>query len=96
MPLSSDGIERQLLRKFHFEPASGTRHDAFTLIINGRRVATTRFSRGRRRVLSDGILRVIAEELHTPSLAFFKGMIECTVSDDEYLAYLRQAGHIKD
>ena len=96
MPLSSDDVLRQLLKKFHFEAAPGTRHDTYTLIINGRRAATTRFSRGRRRTLPDNLLRVMAHEIHAPSLAFFRGMIECTVSNEEYLDHLRQEGHIKD
>lgn len=96
MPLSSDDVLSQLLKKFHFEKASGTRHDTYTLIINGRRAATTRFSRGRRRTLPDSLLRTMAREVHAPSLAFFRDMIECTVSEAAYLEHLRQAGHLQD
>lgn len=96
MPRSSDEIIRQLLRKFHFQLSHDTRHDTYTLFNNGRRVAIIHFSRGRRRMIDDGMMRKMAHELHAPSLAFFKGMIDCTVSNEEYLAHLRQIGRIQD
>ena len=95
MPRSSDDIIRQLMRKFNFQMSHDSRHDTYTLFDNNRRVAIIHFSRGRRRMIDDGMLRKMAQEVHAPSLAFFKGMIDCTVSNEEYLDHLRQIGRIQ-
>jgi hypothetical protein len=96
MPRSSDDVIRQLLRKFFFQPAHGTNHDAYALIIDGRRIATIRFSRGRRRNLDDRMLRIMARELRAPDLAYFKGMLDCTISNGNYLAHLRESGYLSE
>lgn len=47
-------------------------------------------------MFDDGMMRKMAHELHAPLLAFLKGMIDCTVSNEEFLlAHLRQIGRIQ-
>jgi len=66
-----------------------------SLVIDGRKVASTRFSRGHRGVdLGPALLRQIAVQLRlqVEPLKKLHGMVSCSISRDDYIAALRDAG----
>ncbi len=71
----------------------GTKHDAISLIVEGRKVATTRFSRGHAE-LSDSILTMMARQIGV-TLTQLKRMCECTISKDAYIQLLREAKRLE-
>ena len=90
-------LQKALVGKFAFEPVPGARHEAYTLKIGGRRIATTRFSRGlRSEDLGPTLLRQIAGQLRLApgSLSFLRGMVICTKSWENYLQELRDGGFL--
>jgi len=94
MPISKARVRRQLLQKFGFEEVRGSRHEAIAFFYDGQKVATTRFSRGSRREIDDDLLKVMAREVRVSNLSFFKGMIDCPKSLDDYIEKLKQGGYI--
>lgn len=95
MALKRTEVEEKLLHKFGFEPVDGTRHDAVAFFYDGRKIATTRFSRGMKGDVSPDILKAMAEEVRVVTLSYFKEMITCTKSKDDYIRFLREQGWIQ-
>lgn len=92
MPMRKRDLQDSLVQKFGFEEVEGSRHDAVSLIVDGRKVATTRFSRGGSEI-GDAILTMIARQIWVP-LGFLKGMYACTKSREDYLERLRGLGRL--
>lgn len=92
MPIKKRDLRRCFLQKFGFEEVAGSRHEAVALIIGGRKVATTRFSRGHREI-GDKVLTMIAREIGVP-LGYLKRMHDCTRDRSEYLSHLRNTGRL--
>lgn len=94
-PITKSDLQHCLVRKFAFEPVPGSRHEGLSLVIAGRKVASTRFSRGHRGAdLDPGLLRQIALQLRlqVEPLQKLYGMVSCSISRDDYIAALRDAG----
>jgi hypothetical protein len=85
-------LRRCLTKKFGFEPVQGSKHEAVSLVIDGRKVATTRFSRSHREI-SDAILSRIAGQLWV-TLTYLKEMEGCTKGREDYLDHLRREGYL--
>lgn len=92
MTFSKRDIQKRLTQKFKFEPVEGSRHEAFALFQNGKKVATTRFSRGANEPLGDNLLKLMARELGVHRVSFFREMLICTKSQEDYLALLKKNG----
>lgn len=80
------------MRKFGFEEVAGSKHEALSLIVGGRKVATTRFSRSWQDI-DDSILRLIARELWVTAKDL-KQMCDCLISHEQYLQRLRNEGRL--
>lgn len=96
MPLPQKDVRAALIEKFGFEEVKKTNHEGFSLIYGGRKIATTWFSRAAGRTMSDSLLKAMARELRIDQLAFFKEMVICTKSREEYLALLKEKGFIPE
>lgn len=85
MGFSADDIERKLITKFSF--IKSDRHEKghiwYELKLAGLPVIETRISRGKHEQISDDLLSRIAKQLHVRN-PFFRGMIQCTISKEEY------------
>lgn len=93
MAISKNDLRKCLLKKFEFQEVSGSKHEAVSFFVHGKKVATTRFSRSHRD-LSDKILRLIARELWV-QLSDLKEMYRCTKGPDEYVAHLKRNGYLE-
>lgn len=82
MPIPKDRLRTCLIGKFRFEEVPGSKHEALSLFVDGRKVATTRFSRSYSEI-NDTILKMIAREIWV-QLKYLKQMYECTKSRDDY------------
>jgi hypothetical protein len=94
VPLPQRDVKETLLNKFGFVEIQGRKHDGLAFYYMDRRVATTWFSRAPRRDLHDEILKQMAEQVGVHTLNFFKGMIKCSQSLDDYVQRLRDRGII--
>ena len=92
MPITKSDLRRCLVQKFGFSDVSGSKHEALSLIVDGRNVATTRFSRSWNDI-DDSMLRQIARELWSKAQDL-RQMCDCTISRDEYLQKLYREGHL--
>lgn len=93
MAISKNDLRKCLLKKFGFQEVAGSKHEAVSLFVNGKKVATTRFSRSHRD-LSDKTLRLIARELWV-QLSYLREMHGCTKGLDEYLSHLEKYGYLE-
>ena len=95
--ISKADLKRALKQKFGFEPVRGSKHEAFSLVVEGRKVAMTFFSRGARsEVLGPALLRQIGNQLrleHSPTQVL-RDMVGCSVSREQYLRELRERGYL--
>jgi hypothetical protein len=88
-------IKRELMRKFRFEEVSRKRHQAVAFFYGGKKVATMGFSRSSGTNIDDpALLGQMAREVRVGQLRFFKEMIDCTKSYEDYIDRLRQGGCI--
>jgi hypothetical protein len=97
MPLPRDTTEQQLVQKVQMTPRNrkGDDHRFYDLVINGQRVARTKVSRGSGyKTLGDDLVSKMARQLYVPT-PFFRELINCTKSRDEYLGILRDQGRIE-
>lgn len=92
--LTKKEIRTQLKEKFFFEDVKGSKHGAVSLFHNGKKVATTRFSRGGSDDVPDSILGRMAKEIRIVKTKFFKEMIECTKSREAYMEELEKGGFL--
>ncbi len=90
MSIEKNKLRKCLLKKFEFTKSKKKKHRSVSLIINGKKVASTLFS-GSHHTLDDSILALIAKELWV-KLAFLKEMYGCTKSRDNYIEHLRKSG----
>ena len=97
-PITKGALVGALVHKFGFEPyrrKTRAGHEAYTLLIGGRKVATTRFSRQSNPYnIGKPLLRRMATQLRLGSLDVLFGMVACSVSQEEYLAKLRAGGYL--
>jgi hypothetical protein len=96
MPLEKRQVKDQLLNKFGFEPVEGSQYDRIAFFYNGMKIVSTHFSRGAGKDLVDDLLTIMAKEILVYKLGFFKGMIICTKSKDDYINLLKQANYIQE
>ena len=94
MSMRKREIRRTLLRKFSFQEVPGSRHEAVAFYFGNEKIATTRFSRGSGSDIGDDLLAVMAKEVRVCQLRFFREMIDCTRSYDDYVGRLREGGYI--
>jgi hypothetical protein len=84
-----------LIKKFGFSEVQGSKHEAVSLYLEGKKVATTRFSRSaKKKDLDDQILKLIAREIWVQT-NYLKKMVGCKISKDEYLLFLQNNGFTK-
>jgi hypothetical protein len=62
MPMPSRDVRRMLMNKFDFEEVKGSKHDAVAFVFEGKKIATTRFSRAARDI-GDSILKQMAKQV---------------------------------
>jgi len=88
-------LQSCLIGKFGFSQSEGGNHETFTYSIEGRKIATTRFSRGWRKnkPIPKPILSKMANQLWV-NTATLKEMEGCTVGVDDYHDILRQQNKI--
>lgn len=94
MPYSKRRVKRELIRKFGFEEVEGSKHEAIAFYYCGEKVATTRFSRGSVRDIDNNILNFMAKEVRVYRLGFFKDMIDCPKSLEDYINRLKELHYI--
>jgi hypothetical protein len=88
-------MKQTLQGKFHYVEEQETKHDRIAFYYNGKKVATTGFSRGAGPDVDDpSLLAVMAKEVRVNQLSFLRQMIECTRSYDDYIKRLREGGYI--
>ena len=94
MPITKRQFRRCLKRKFGFEEVAGSKHEALSLIVSGKKVATTRFSRSRSgQDIGSTLLSQMAGQLWVNSM-ILQQMYSCDVDRDEYLKLLQQQGRL--
>lgn len=95
MALDRADIEEKLLNKFGFETVPGSNHDAVAFFYENKKIATVRFSRGKKGSnIPDGILTMMSRQAQVNQLGYFKKMIQCTRSKDDYISLLKDRGFI--
>ena len=94
MPFPKREVKSQLLLKFEFVEVEGSNHEAVAFYYEGKKIATTRFSRGSNQDIGDKLLKVMARQVRVETLNFFKKMIECTNSLEDYTERLRELSYI--
>jgi hypothetical protein len=88
-------MKQTLQGKFHYVEEPEAKHDRIAFYHNGKKVATTGFSRGAGPDIGDpSLLAQMAKEVRVNQLSFFKRMIECTRSYDDYIKRLREGRYI--
>ena len=92
MAIDKRKLKKCLTGKFGFVEVGGTNHEAVALIVGGRKVATTRFSRSWDEV-DNSMLTQIAHQIWVDSKAL-KQMYECTMERDAYIERLQQEGYL--
>lgn len=100
MPYRKDNIISVLENKFGFSKVRNSgrnKHDRYAFYHDGKKIATTGFSRGARKNsnIDPALLTMMAREIRVQTLGFFRGMIDCPISLEEYLERLRNQGFIR-
>ena len=93
MEITKKDLQSKLVTKFHFQTVDGSRHEALALFVDGRKVATCRFSRSHRS-LSRQVLTLIARELWVQS-GYLTRMYSCTIGRCDYLQHLQETGKLE-
>ena len=91
MPFNKRDFIATLERKFGFEQVDGSDHDAYAFFYDGRKIATTRFSRSHRDI-DDTLLTQIARQIRVHDRKFLNEMVSCTRSREDFLQRLRDGG----
>ena len=92
MPFKTRDVEDRLVGKFHFSVYDKD-HKVYELYINQRKVVTTKISHGGREI-NDSILAQMAKQVGVKRLSYFKEMMLCTKSSDDYLQELKMNGRL--
>lgn len=92
MIISPKELHDCLVNKFKFDEIKKTKHDALILVVDGRQVAYTQFSRSREDI-RDKMFGMIARQIGVTS-PDLKKMVGCTKSREEYLQSLHQSGYL--
>jgi hypothetical protein len=87
-PYNKDEITSALVGKFGFEQDDRD-HDFYVLGLDGRTVAYTYVSRGRRDRVSENIAFRMMREMRLNTLQQFRDAIDCPLSREEYCEQLR-------
>jgi hypothetical protein len=88
-------IKAKLLGKFKYVADPKSKHDGVTFFYSGTMVAATQFSRGAGPDIDDqDLLSQMAKEVGVFQLGFFKDMISCKKSYDDYVEKLRERGWV--
>lgn len=100
MPLKAGMIVDKLKNKFGFEwvVVNGRNpHERLAFYFEGKKIATTGFSRSFRpnTDIDDTLITPFMREVRVQTAKQFKGMINCTVSLENYISILREQGYIK-
>ena len=93
MPIKKREIERQLISKFGFVQ-SNSDHKKFSFYQDGKLVAMTVLSHNHK-VVTDRLLGQMAKQVGVYRQSFFKEMIECTKSLDDYLNEISTNGWLE-
>ena len=93
MAIKKRDLYQCLLTKFGFEEVSGSRHEAVAIVVEGRKIATTRFSRAGHEICNQ-ILTMMARQLWV-QLGFLKKMYGCSKDRDDYLDHLRRTNRFE-
>jgi len=88
--IKKQSLRNELKRKFDFQEVPGSKHEAIAFFYGGKKIATTRFSRGSGKDLDNDILKLIAREVRVDKLSNLKEMIDCTKSQEDFLDILRE------
>ena len=92
MSIPKKKLKKKLLKKFGFFEEPKSKHEAVSLIVDGKTVATTYFSRSHVDI-DDTLLGKNANQLAV-RLGYLKEMYSCTKSKDDYLSLLQNEGHL--
>ena len=90
MPFKSEVVETKLKNKFGFSPAVGREsgHRWYELKIEGLPVISTKFSHGGKEI-NDFLESIISKQLRVRK-PFFREMIGCTKSSEEYQEQVKE------
>ncbi len=95
MPFRTRDVKKALERKFGFKVEPRSKHDWLAFYHNGKKVAMTGFSRRSGPTIDDdGLLKQMSREVGVSRLGFFKAMIACTKTLDDYIHELKEHGLI--
>ena len=98
MPYKKRDVEDKLLSKFGFlKCGSGRgRHQRLCFYVNDKKIASTGLSRGLKSNsdIDRDLIDILARELKAQTAGNVRGMIDCTVSKDDYIDILRTQGLI--
>lgn len=87
-PYTKDEIASVLVGKFGFE-RDERHHEFYVLTLDGRSVAYTYVSHGRRDRVTPNIAFRMMQEMHLASLQQFRDAIDCPLTADQYYQQLR-------
>lgn len=94
MALARDAVEKQLSKKLRMNRwrEGKTDHRYYVLTIDGKQVALTKVSTAtNHKDLGDDLVKQMARQLYV-STPFFREVISCTKSRDDYLQCLSEQG----
>ncbi len=91
-PIKKRDLQTCFKKKFGFDEMDGSKHEAVSLFIDEKKIATVRFSRSHRSI-SDTILSRIAKQCWV-NITELRQMYDCTISRDDYLKLLEENGHL--
>lgn len=92
MPFKTRDVADRLLGKFHFS-VSDKDHKVYELYINQKKIARTKISHGGKEI-SDAILTQMAKQVGVQRLNYFKEMVLCTKTNDDYLEEIKRNGYL--
>jgi hypothetical protein len=87
MPIPKKKLKRKLRTKFLFEESDGSKHEIMSLVIDGKKVVYTLFSKSHTDI-GDDLLKLIARQLAVNS-GYLREMYGCTKSRKEYIELLK-------
>lgn len=91
MPKRARDVEASLCRK-GFRQSNGD-HAFFYLFVDGKKTGVkTKISHGEKEI-GDNLLATMAKQVHLTK-SRFKDLIECPLSEDDYVALLRESGKV--
>jgi len=92
MSLKTRDVVDKLVGKFFFS-ISNSDHKVYKLYINQKFIVRTMISHGGKEI-DDAILSQMAKQVGVQRLSFFKEMIKCTKSNDDFLNEIMKNGYL--